>query len=247
MQSRRPIQRLTRALAVSVITVAAVAGAPAAGAPAAAIPAAGVTPCVAWTSGQQPPDPAGTTHDNAHRGVAVLSPCNVWAVGEYAPELTLIVHWDGRSWTQVPSPNPGIEARLWAVHALSASNVWAVGEYFDGTTDKTLLVHWDGTAWKQVKSPNPGGATQNNDLDSIAVTSANDAWVAGEYGSTAPIRTLVLHWDGSAWRQVTAPSLGGPVIDDTLTGVRASSAGNVWVVGHYYNGTAEQTLALHCC
>jgi hypothetical protein len=23
--------------------------------------------------------------------------------------------------------------------------------------------------------------------------------------------------------------------------------GNVWAVGHYYNGTAEQTLALHCC
>jgi hypothetical protein len=142
MQPRWPIQRLTRALAVAVITAAAVAGVPTAGAPAAAIAAAIVTPCVAWTSGQQPPDPGGTTRDNALRGVAVLSPCNAWAVGEYDPEQALIVHWDGRSWTQVPSPNPGIEARLWGVHTLSASNVWAV----DGTADKTLLVHWDGTA-----------------------------------------------------------------------------------------------------
>ena len=122
-----------------------------------------------------------------------------------------------------------------------------VGEYFDGTADKTLLVRWDGMAWKQVKSPNPGGATQNNDLGAIAVTSANDAWAAGEYGNSPDIQTLVLHWDGSAWRRVTAPSLGGPVIGDTLTGIGASSAGNVWAVGHYYNGTAEQTLALHCC
>ncbi len=403
MQPRRPVQRLTRALAISVSTAAAVTVIPPAGAPAVAVAAAVVAPCVAWTSGQQPPDPGGTSHNNALRGVAVLSPCNVWAVGEYDPEQTLIVHWDGRSWMQVPSPNPGTEARLWAVHALSASNVWAVGEYFDdtagvtktlivhwdgsawtqvpspnvsgasqnvlgavratsatdawavgsfvngnnvtqtlilhwngsawarvpspdpsgpaldqilygvaavsaanawavghfftgaveksmilhwdgtswkqvaspnpgsqgtflfgvratsatnawavgsaynGTVDKTLLVHWDGSAWKQVKSPNLGGASQTNDLDAIAVTSATDAWAAGEYGNSAPIRPLVLHWDGSAWQTVTTPVLGGPVIDDTLTGAGASSAGNVWVVGHYYNGTAEQTLALHCC
>ena len=92
MQSRRPIPRLTRALAVCVITAAGVAGPPTAGAPAAAIAAAVVTPCVAWTSGQQPPDPGGTTQNNALRGVAVLSPCHAWAVGEYHPEQTLIVH-----------------------------------------------------------------------------------------------------------------------------------------------------------
>src|SRR6185437_5133293 len=53
---------------------------------------------------------------------------------------------------------------------------------------------------------------------------ANDAWAAGEYGNSPDIQTLVLHWDGSAWRRVTAPSLGGPVIGDTLTGIGASSA-----------------------
>jgi hypothetical protein len=244
---RRPIPRLTRALAVCASTAAAVAGVPTAGAPAAAIPAAVVTPCVAWTSGQQPPDPGGTTHDNALRGVAVLSPCNAWAVGEYDPEQTLIVHWDGRSWTQVPSPNPGTGARLWAVHALSASNVWAVGEYFDGTVIKTLIVHWDGSAWTQVPSPNVSGASQNI-LDAMRATSATDAWAVGDFRNGNNVsQTLILHWDGSAWQRVTTPGLGGPVIDDTLTGIGASSAGDVWAVGHYYNGTAEQTLALHCC
>jgi hypothetical protein len=110
--------------------------------------------------------------------------------------------------------------------------------------ERSLIVHWDGTAWTQVTSPSPG---QGAGLDGVAATSASNAWAAGEYGNSAPIRPLVLHWDGSAWQTVTTPVLGGPVIDDTLTGAGASSAGNVWVVGHYYNGTAEQTLALHCC
>ena len=133
MQPRRPVQRLAGAVAVSSITAAAVAGVPTAGAPAATIPAAGVAPCVAWTGGEQPPDPGGSVNNNSLWGVAVLSPCNAWAVGDYDPGQTLIAHWDGASWTQVPSPNPAIPSRLFGVHALSASNVWAVGEYFDGS------------------------------------------------------------------------------------------------------------------
>ena len=41
-------------------------------------------------------------------GVHALSASNVWAVGEYfdgSIDKTLIVHWDGSAWTQVPSPN----------------------------------------------------------------------------------------------------------------------------------------------
>ena len=399
MQPRRPIQ-LVGAVAASLITAAAVAGIAPAGAPAATITAAGVAPCVAWTGGEQPPDPGGSVNNNSLWGVAVLSPCNAWAVGDYDPGQTLIVHWDGASWTQVPSPDPATPSRLFGVHALSASNAWAVGEYFDGsidkslivhwngsawtqvpspnvsgatqnvlkavrgssatnvwavgyfvnsnnvdqtlilhwngtswkqvpspdpsgpamdqeltsvasnsaqdawavgfyytgvdksmilhwngsswkqvtspnpgsqgtflygvratsassawavgsafngTADKTLIVRWDGSAWKQVKSPNPGGATQNNDLSSVAVTSATDAWAAGEYDSGTGTRTLVLHWDGSAWTQATTPNLGGSSIDDSFTSVGASSANSVWAVGHYFNGAVDQTLALHCC
>ena len=56
----------------------------------------------------------------------MLSPCNAWAVGDYDPAQAQIVHWDGASWTQVPSPEPGTQASLFGVNALSASNVWAV-------------------------------------------------------------------------------------------------------------------------
>ena len=401
MQPRRSVPRITGAVAASLITVAAVAGVTTAGAPAAAIPAAGVTPCFAWTGGEQPPDPGGDNQNHTLRGVAVLSPCNAWAVGNYSPGQTLITRWDGASWTAVPSPNPGTDDRLSAVTALTASNAWAVGEYndgtafrtltvhwdgsawtqvpspnvsgssvdslvavrgtsatnvwavgsyknsnnvsqtlilhwngsawkvvpspdpsgptldqeltgvsgssvqdawavgfyytgaldksmilhwngtawkqvtspnpgsqgtflygvrttsasdawavgsaFNGTADKTLIVHWDGSAWKQVKSPNPGGATQNNDLNSVAATTATNAWAVGDYDTGTGTRTLALHWDGSAWTQATTPNLGGSSIDDAFTAVGASTAGNVWAVGHYYDGSRDQTMAFHCC
>jgi hypothetical protein len=150
----------------------------------------------AWTSGQQPPDPGGTTHNNALRGVAVLSPCNAWAVGEYDPEQTLIVHCDGKSWTRVPSPDPAdptLPQILYGVAGFSAQDAWAVGNYFTGAFEKSMILHWNGSSWKQVTSPNPGSQ--------------------GTF----------------------------------LFGVRATSASNAWAVGAAYNGTAEQTLALHCC
>ena len=401
MRPRRATHRLAGPAAATLIAAAAVAAISAAGAPAATIPAAAAASCVAWTGGQQPPDPGGTDQNNVLLGVAVLSPCNAWAVGDYDPAQAQIVHWDGASWTQVPSPEPGTEARLFGVNALSASDVWAVGEYFDGSTfrtliehwngsawtqvpspnvhgatqnvlkavrgtaaanvwaagyfhngnnvdqtlilhwngtswkrapspdpsgpaldqeltgvsgdsaqdawavgfyftggldksmilhwngtswkqvtspnpgsqgtflfgvratspgnawavgssyngtaDKTLIVHWDGSAWKQVKSPNPGGSAQNNDLSSIAATSTTDAWAAGEYDTGTGTRTLALHWNGSAWTQATTPNVGGSSIDDSLTAVGATSAGNVWAVGRYFNGSVDQTLAVHCC
>ena len=43
---------------------------------------------------------------------------------------TLILHWNGKSWTQVPSPNPGGPSHgnlLFGVTATSARNAWAVG------------------------------------------------------------------------------------------------------------------------
>src|SRR6187397_3012783 len=44
------------------------------------------------------------------RGVAGTSAVDVWAVGDSydgARTNTLIEHWDGTSWVQVPSPSPG--------------------------------------------------------------------------------------------------------------------------------------------
>jgi len=244
MQPRRPIQRLAWAVAVSSITAAAVAGFATAGAPAATIPAAGVAPCVAWTGGEQPPDPGGSVNNNSLWGVAVLSPCNAWAVGDYDPGQTLVVHWDGASWTQVPSPDPATPSRLFGVHALSASNVWAVGEYFDGSIYKTLIVHWNGSAWTQVPSPDVSGATQNV-LKAVRGSSATNVWAVGYFVNSNNVdQTLILHWNGSAWKLVPSPDPSGPALDQELTSVASDSAQDAWAVGFYYTGL-DKSMILH--
>src|SRR3954454_23616981 len=56
------------------------------------------------------------------RGVAALATNDVWAVGGYP--TTLIVHWDGTTWSVVSSPPTGGE--LNAVAAVAANDIWAV-------------------------------------------------------------------------------------------------------------------------
>lgn len=67
-------------------------------------------------------------------------------------------------------------------------------------------------------------------LFGVAATSAKDAWAVGQYQSApGPLRTLIMHWNGTAWTRVPSPNPvpGG----DTLNGVAAVSASDAWAVG----------------
>src|SRR5207248_7258711 len=81
------------------------------------------------------PSPSPGAGFNALPSVAALAANNVWAVGYYTngevPILTLIEHWDGTSWSVVPSPNPSSAADyLTAVTRVPhTSQLWAVGFY----------------------------------------------------------------------------------------------------------------------
>jgi hypothetical protein len=105
--------------------------------------------------------------------VAATSASNAWAVGSEAPPLgggnTLILHWNGKRWKQVPSPSPSREDvgdGFGRVAAVSARSAWAVGGTGIGTT---LIVRWNGKTWKQVPSPNP---TRPGYLAGVAAVSA---------------------------------------------------------------------------
>ena len=63
-------------------------------------------------------------------GVAARSATDVWAVGatsQFADSQPLAVHWNGRSWTRVPTPALKIGGYFNAVAGSSAGSVWAVG------------------------------------------------------------------------------------------------------------------------
>lgn len=85
------------------------------------------------------------SHIDSLSGVAATSADDIWAVGLYTggsgngtDDQTLIEHWNGTKWAQVPSPNPDGDSSLAGVAATSSSNAWAVGNY--ATTHSAALV-----------------------------------------------------------------------------------------------------------
>ena len=103
--------------------------------------AAGVNPAVAAAAQTGPPGPAGSlTITGQLFGVAATSASNAWAVGTGSGK-TLIVRWNGASWTQVASPSPGSGGSFAGVAATSASNAWAVGYFKPSGPEQALALH----------------------------------------------------------------------------------------------------------
>jgi hypothetical protein len=115
----------------------------------------------------------GQAFPSLFHGVIALSPTNVWAVGtsranKYPFATTALVeHFDGKSWSIVPSPNPeaGVTFAgafgLVGVAASSATDIWAVGTFSDPTSglERPLVEHWDGASWSMVSSASVPGET----------------------------------------------------------------------------------------
>jgi hypothetical protein len=98
--------------------------------------------------------------------------------------------------------------------------------------------------WTGVQPPSPG---TNSSLAGVAVLSPCNAWAVGYFYKGTANQTLIEHWNGTAWKQVTSPNPGGSSDNNFLYGVAATSSTNAWAVGFFSNGTAYQTLATHCC
>jgi hypothetical protein len=139
------------------------------------------------------------------------------------------------------------------VAASSASNAWAVGYYpavptaLPLTDDQTLIEHWNGRAWCKVASPDPGGATRENQLLAVAVTSPSNAWAVGYYiNASNVLKTLTVHWNGYSWKQVASPDPAAPGMGNQLNDVAVTSATNAWAVGTYTNAShVGRSLVLH--
>jgi hypothetical protein len=185
-------------------------------------------------------------------GVAAISRSDAWAVGHQLDGTlggfgTLTEHWDGTSWSVVPSPNASSFTQgLSDVSAVSSADVWAVGWFYDEFgAERALIEHWDGSTWSIVPSPDP--TLEREDLVrllGIDAISGTDAWAVGMFevaGSYTHPRTLIGHWDGSRWTVV--PSKNPSRIDDELLGVSAASATDIWAVGEV--GSDASTLIEH--
>ena len=134
---------------------------------------------------------------------------------------------------------------LASVAAAATNDVWAVGSSFSTSASQGLIEHWDGSSWKVVPNANPGGNFYG--LNGVAAVSTNDIWAVGYSRATAsaPIQTLIEHWNGIAWSITPSPSRSTNISE--LFGVTAISSGNIWAVGYSgdQNTVTYQTLVEH--
>lgn len=164
------------------------------------------------TSWKATSTPSVGTGANQLNAALALAPNDVWAVGfstpvpppKQAATLTLIEHFDGTSWSVVPSPNVGPNSifqsnRLFGLTANSPTDIWAFGSYFasDGSGQQfTLLLHWDGTSWTIQPSPNPTKKSVNFVSDLLfagTVTSPGNIWIVGAEDEAPHEGALAIH------------------------------------------------------
>jgi hypothetical protein len=167
---------------------------------------------------------------NAFNAVATIAPDDAWAVGYQTPvyytyvDRPLIEHWDGTSWTVVPSPYRN-EAELSGVAAIAANDVWAVGSRSGGAFG-SLILHWDGQRWSLVDD---GHAADLTALRDVVVNGPKDVWAGGSAsGPNGTIVPFAEHWDGTSWT-------GYPASSNTeyaeFNAIAAGPDGGLWGAG----------------
>lgn len=226
----------------------------------------GVASAASW---HVSPTPNVGTADNSLWALGVLAPNNAWAVGAYYDPSTfayptLIEHWNGASWSVVPSPSPGGSNGLYAVARVPCNpscngqfytnTVWTVGTTFDTNLQlwRTLIEHYDGTSWSVVPSPNSGNV--DNYLYGATAVASNDVWADGaictsQCGTSSETdQTLIEHWNGSSWSIVPSPN-PDPTSNRLIAMAAIPCSGschqpyysnNLWAVGFTPSGALDE-------
>lgn len=135
---------------------------------------------------------------------------------------------------------------LLSVSALTRDNVWAVGGGSHNADDHShaLIAHWNGKSWTSVPAAAIDSSSSN--LSGIFALAPNDIWAVGDYapaGDDSASRTLVEHWDGSAWTLVPSPN---PGTGGQFTAIAGLASDDIWAVGGSDSaGAVSQTLVEH--
>jgi hypothetical protein len=180
--------------------------------------------------------------ENVLLGVSMPTPGRAWAVGYFVngefQQQTLIQHFDGTTWSVVPSPSPGAEQNiLFGVAAVSDSDVWAVGGEEDSNgLWHTLTEHWDGSSWSVVKAVDAGST--GNHFYAVKAVASNNVYAVGQRADAAfPNLALIEHWNGSGWSVVSSPADSETALPLGVT----ATASSLTVVGQHETDTAPYT------
>ncbi len=173
-----------------------------------------------------------------------------WAVGNAGPtqqnsnflpifpgaapgDQGLIEHWDGSSWSVLPSvtqPSPS-GGYLSGLECADATDCWASGAATDssGSASGILMQHWDGSSWTDISSsvPEPNPAT-GAILSSISCVGTAQCWAVGSSGtfgggggSNFRPQSFIENWNGSSWSIAPSPNVTAVSFLNSISCVQA--------------------------
>ncbi|MCB9855621.1 MAG: hypothetical protein H6818_08010 [Phycisphaerales bacterium] len=181
------------------------------------------------------PSPNAGSFINTLTGVDATSPQNVWAVGSSSNSIldrldTLVMRWDGTTWTIFNAPNPNTMLQtnqLYDVSTIGLNDAWAVGRKTFGPNNEPFLIHWNGTNWAEDSS---SADLPVSYATAVHMQASDDVWALGvitQGGQGYP--ALVAHYDGSSWTPIAIDNMGfGGIQFEAVHGVASD---DIWAGG----------------
>ena len=185
---------------------------------------------------------------------AVPFPTSAIQGGYYSNTGTYgLAQYSGGAWTLKTTFSGGEFANFGALAMVSDTEGWALGSKIvaqNGVTEVApmhqLLYHYKDGRWSSTPVNVSGGGYVA--LQCITMRSPSDGWIVGAQSNVRPgttasnyqQQTILLHYDGSHWSQVSVPDTGTPV--NAVTGLAFTSDGGVWAAGYVSNISPSQTV-----
>jgi hypothetical protein len=121
-----------------------------------------------------------------------------------------------------------------AMTSTTSSDVFAAGytrTFLPGVIEtRTVMLHYDGSSWTRMITPTRETAPAKDEFIAVAAIGPKNVWAVGWSGiqASGSSRTLVQHYDGSAWSIVSSPD---PGVSDYFFSVSALRSGSIWALG----------------
>lgn len=192
--------------------------------------------------------------------VETLFPNDVWIGGSrsaivntsgFVGRTPHLMRFDGTSWNTVsiPIPTPS-QGEIRASTQSGPNDLWFVGEDANTTVPTGgLALRWDGNVLTAVPTPRPAfitGVYSYGDVSLYGVSAAavNDVWaIGGDSDDNGRDFGFVLHFDGSTWAHVPAPTPQNTLAFE-FTSLVALPGGRVWISGLATTTTISQNGTL---
>ena len=134
---------------------------------------------------------------NRLESLSCISATSCFAIGRTGAGSTetLVLSWDGTTWTIVLSPNPGAENYLESISCSSSTECVAVGVSYDNmNVGSPLVLAWNGTIWTQITVPDVGA--EDDILSSVSCSTNYSCMAVGTFTTNGQDRTLAVSLNG---------------------------------------------------